>query len=232
MKIWDCYPAYLNQNLLVAEHRELHGLQQISNRKTPITKATDAHIAAWISSPNAMSIRHDQIVEEMHLHQIEHRSPMPRDDEPVEWPPLLQQPSVANQFSQLREVSSDARLAVPEDSETLIEQFAFSLMARDPALYKRLQAQTAQGDLSLDELMVTVSETLQLPVDEEVYQRVISTMWRYCAKAPEAFTFASSVNEPRRRLRAIQYLASKYKWPELWKSTALTDLATCQIVKC
>lgn len=229
MKVWDCFPAYLNQNQLIAEHRELHGLQQNVERDVPITDSMDPHIANWLRAPQAIAWRHALVAEEMRLHQVDHKSPIDSFRTPITWPSFSKEVTLTMQFEQLKALHHDARLTIPDETETLIQQSAFSLMARDPGLYKYLQNESHHGRLALAELFREVSEVVRKPVQREVYDRVIASMWRYCQKAPEAFTFASSQGRPARRIRAIQFLAGKYRWPELWQSAALTDLACCAI---
>ena len=229
MKIWDCFPAYLNQNQLIAEHRELHGLHQKTERQAPMSDSMDPHIANWLQVPQAIAWRHGLVVEEMRLHQIDHKSPIDSFRTPIEWPAFSKEISLSMQFDQIKALANDARLVVPDETETLIQQSAFSLMARDPGLYKYLQNESHHGRLAMTELFREVTEVVRKPVQREVYERVINSMWRYCQKAPEAFTYTSSNNRPSRRIRAIQFLANKYRWPELWQSAALTDLACCAI---
>ena len=229
MKIWDCYPAYLNQNQLIAEHRELHGLMQLIETGGGEQSNMDPHVANWLQAPQALAWRHALLVEEMRLHQVDHKSPMDYDRKTTVWPVISKEMSLSMQYDQLKALSHDARLVIPTETETLIRQNAFSIMARDPGLYKYLQSESHHGRLALPELFREVTLVVRKPVSKEVYERVIATMWRYCQKAPEAFTFSSSHDRPSRRIRAIQYLAGKYRWPELWQSTALTDLACCAL---
>lgn len=229
MKIWDCFPAYLNKNQLVAEHRELHGIMQMVERGYPVRSDMDPHIANWLQAPQAIAWRHSLVAEEMRLHEIAHKSPIDSFRTPVEWPPFSKEITLSMQFDQVNALAHDARLVIPNETETLIQQSAFSVMARDPALYKYLQQESHHGRLVMTELLKEVSEIVRKPVQVEVYERVINSMWRYCKQAPEAFTFSSSEHRPARRIRAMQFLAGKYRWPELWQSTALTDLACCAL---
>ncbi|MBW8191550.1 pyrimidine dimer DNA glycosylase/endonuclease V [Neiella marina] len=231
MKIWDCYPAYLTQPLLVAEHREIHGLLQIVERGKSLAKTADPHIANWLAHPGALATRHEQLVEEMSLRDIEHKSPVAVQAGAVLWPKVSGDIGIGIQFEQLAAMGNDARLLSPKKPDDLLQQNALSIMARDPSLYKFLQAENQNGRLKLIELQREVTEVIRRPVNLEFLERVVATMWRYCEQAPEAFTFSSRSKDPMRRLKAIQFLASKYKWPELWQTTALTDLACCQLVE-
>ncbi|MBD1389571.1 hypothetical protein IC617_09030 [Neiella sp. HB171785] len=230
MKIWDCYPAYLCQSMLVAEHRELHGLLQIVERGQTVDKSADPYIASWLDRPQAIAARHEQLVAEMRLLDIEHKSPVTINVGPIEWPPMSSDIGVGIQFEQLAATSEDARLKSPTKPDELLQQNALSIMAREPSLYKYLQRENQSGRLKLIEVQREVTEVIRRPVQIEYLERVVATMWRYCEQAPEAFTFSSNRRDPKRKMKAIQFLASKYKWPEIWQTTALTDLACCQIV--
>ncbi len=229
MKIWDCFPAYLSQSQLIAEHRELHGLQQLIDRGKTLGQGADPHIANWLNAPQAIAWRHALVVEEMRLQLVDHKSPIDSFRVATEWPAFSKEVSITVQFEQLKALATDARLNLPGDPKELMQQSAFSFMARDPAYYKHLQAEVMHERISVEALFKELCQVVRRPVQQEVYERVINTMWRYCQKAPEAFTFKSSQERPARRIRAIQFLASKYRWPELWHSTALTDFACCAI---
>lgn len=231
MKIWDCYPAYLSQPLLVAEHREIHGLMQIVERGQNLTKSADPQIANWLAHPGALAVRHEQLVEEMRLRDIEHKSPVALQAGAVAWPKVSGDIGIGIQFEQLAAMGNDARLKSPNKPDELLQQNALSIMAREPSLYKYLQNENQSGRLKLIEVQREVTEVTRKPVNLEYLNRVVTTMWRYCEQAPEAFTFSSKNKDPMRKLKAIQHLASKYKWPELWQTTALTDLACCQLVE-
>lgn len=230
MKIWDVHPGYLGKKLLLNEHRELHGIEQLAANNMP-GEQLDPAISAWLFRQPAIACRHQWLVEEMNLRQIEHHSPMNKRVAPADWPPL--QPTAAlEQVNALGKQKDPGRIPIPKDPKTLWTQHAYSVMARDIALYRELNERVNDPayDLSMGELAHILTDALHRPCRRGYWEKVISAMWEHCAESPEAYSYQSSLNRPERLIRAIQFLAQKYQWPEIWHSTALSDLASAQLV--
>jgi len=226
MRIWDCFPGYLNKTLLLAEHRELHAAQGIIDGGGEVL-TSDAQIVEWVKHPQAIRARHALLIEEMGLAGIEHHSSLAFDRGMVIWPVISKELTLTSQMEQLRVMRGGARLPVPQTAEELWQQCALSASARDPQYFRYLQSQVGSGSLNLNQLMSELNELLRKPVQPHAWERAVLSMWEICAKLPEAFTYSSSFNRPERLIKAIQYLASRYRWPELWYTTAITDLACC-----
>lgn len=228
MKIWNIHPGYLGNTLLLNEHRELHSVEQLASKNG---EHGDADKSVWMFRPSAIVCRHQCLVEEMALRQLEHHSPMSPSVSPADWPPL--QPAAAlEQINALIDQKDPPRLPIPNDLKTLWTHHAYSIMARDVSLYKELRARIDEPvyTLSISELANVLTETLHRPCRRSYWNKVIHAMWEHCADLPEAYSYQSSLQRPERLIRAIQFLAQKYRLPELWQSTALSDLASTQLV--
>lgn len=231
MKIWDIHPGYLGKSLLLNEHRELHSVENIAGENGAHVEHHDPAIAAWLFRQPAIACRHQWLVEEMSLRQLEHHSPMTKRIAPADWPSI--QPTAAiEQFNALTKQKDQPRLPIPNDVETLWAQHAYSVMARDVSLYRELSARLKEPvyTLSMGELAHILTETLHRPCRRSYWSKVVLAMWEHCAPLPEAYSYQSSLTRPERLIRAIQFLAQKHQVAELWHSTALSDLASAQLV--
>lgn len=226
MKIWDCFPGYLNKTLLLAEHRELHATHNIVEEGLAVS-TVDPHMLDWMNHPQAIRARHALVIEEMALAGVEHRSKLDFNRGPTTWPATSRELPLSSQIEQLQVMRGGARLAVPQSVEELWNQCALSVLARDPQYAQHIESQINSGGLHFSQLMVEINDILRQPALPHAWEKTIFSMWEVCAKLPEAFTYRSSFNRPERLIKAIQYLASRYRWPELWDTTAITDLACC-----
>lgn len=226
MKIWDCFPGYLNKTLLLAEHRELHAahghIEEGRAASISMTQPLD-----WLNYPQAIKARHALVIEEMALAGIEHQSKLEFDRGKTEWPAVSRELPLTSQMEQLRVMRGGARLPVPHTVEELWQQCALSVSARDPQYYRHLHTQVSNASIGMPQLLTELNQLLRLPVSPHAWEKTVYSMWELCAKLPEAFTYSSSFERPERLIKAIQYLASRYRWPELWYTTAITDLACC-----
>ncbi len=226
MQIWDLMPAYLSPQHLLAEHREIHALLKLTASQVEQRQHQAAGLVQWYFYPHALSWRHQWLVEEFKLVEIEHSSPLVEPIQPCEWPTASQQPNLIAQMCQ----QEGARVPMPTSDQALLQQSAFSLQARDPKQLSGLLNSASDADLTL-ELVVAVMQALQRPVRRSLLDQVIISMWDHCSEASEARYYAATKNHPIRLLRGIQFLAQRYRWPELWHSTALAELACCPVIE-
>ena len=66
MRIWDIDAGFLNDQSLLGEHRELHGIHSIiTNHKSGYSRHPET--LRWVSHLPALEVRHGLLVEEMLL---------------------------------------------------------------------------------------------------------------------------------------------------------------------
>ncbi|GAA5214603.1 pyrimidine dimer DNA glycosylase/endonuclease V [Corallincola platygyrae] len=225
MKIWDVNPGYLSRQLLLAEHTELHSIHQLIETQLDGVNQMKPSLLRWIYHPAALALRHAAVVEEMRLRGIEHKTAMPVPTTASEWPSQEGDWNAATQYAELADKGQEGRIPLPVSLEILWEQHAYSVMARDAKLFKRLQIQVASKEIEFDSLANLLVDTLRRPCHQHHWDMVVEGMWEPCKQADEAMDYSSSYQRPNRLIRGIQYLASEYKWPELWHATALCELS-------
>jgi hypothetical protein len=225
MKIWDINPGYLSRQQLLAEHSELHVLMQLIQGNSDNLSKMKPTLARWIPCPSALALRHAIVTEEMRLREIEHKSDMEISGT-VQWPEFVPDWRVADQFLALQDMEEQGRIPRPHKITELWQHHAYSVMARDIVRYKELQTEIENNTISFDVLATYLVETLRTPSTPSQWDRVVKGMWHPCQAAEEAEDYCSSLHRPKRLFSAIQYLSSKYQWPELWHSTALCELPT------
>lgn len=75
MRIWDIEPKFLCRNHLLGEHRELHGLWNISTiHKKSGGYSRHPETLRWIGRLKALYLRHEKLVLEMKKRNYVHRS--------------------------------------------------------------------------------------------------------------------------------------------------------------
>ncbi|RJX34609.1 MAG: DUF1722 domain-containing protein [Desulfurivibrio sp.] len=147
MRIWDIDPGYLNRQSLLGEHRELHAIFVVltQNRKG---YAAHPETRRWRNHLAALGKRHELLVEEMRLRGYRHHSPLPAVMGDTIWPQTFIDPPHA-QFAILREKYRNrepGRIPLPSSARELWAQHKYSVLARDPGLYRRIGPWLAAGD--------------------------------------------------------------------------------------
>jgi len=182
MRIWDIDPGYLNRQSLLGEHRELHAIFVVltENRKGysahPETRRWQNHLAA-------LAKRHDLLVEEMRLRGYHHHSPLPTVPGETAWPKTFIDPPHA-QFAILREkyrTKEPGRIPLPSSARELWAQHKYSVLARDPGLYRRIGPWLAAGDdqLRFRALARILVRTLRQPPPAGRLRNGLDHMWGY-----------------------------------------------------
>lgn len=230
MKIWDVFPAYLGRTLLLVEHRELHALAALRGTEQSFAADIDMQTVDWYEHPWALAKRHRMVVEEMRLLRLEHNSPLAEPEQHSDWPPLHRNIGIPTQFEQLRRLNGDSRIPVVNDVSRLWQQVAYSVMARDDEAYRYLAEAAHHGRVSLSELQAEITELLRQPAQFALWSKTINVMWQDCQSAPEVALYQARTERPYRRLKAIQFLAGRHPWLNLWHSTAISDLMCCAVV--
>lgn len=229
MKIWDIFPGYLGRTLLLVEHRECHALAALHEQGQQVAEDIDPRANEWLRHFWALTKRHEMVVAEMMLLNLEHNSPLPEPEVHGDWPPLHPQLGFIKQYAQVARLHSDARIPIPDSSEQLWYQVSHSVSARDQEAYRALSEAVHHGRVQLPELENDVSELLRQPASFALWEQAIDTLWQTCLKTPEAALYRARQPRPHRRMKAIQFLAARYGWLNLWQTTAITDLNCCVI---
>lgn len=223
MRIWDVDPGYLARQQLLGEHRELHGLANILiHHKKGYSRHPET--LRWVGRLPALALRHRQLACEMVLRGYHDRSPLEADDSEVRWPDIWIDPPY-RQFELLRGKYAaggrNGRIPLPSSAQQLWAQHKYSLMARDPELYRQIGPQVAHGKYrddmtSLAELLVG---QLRMPPPAGRLYNALQHMWGYVAVAGESPPESSTA-----LLSKIRKLAIEQQQAYLMHSTALGEL--------
>ncbi|MBU0965151.1 MAG: DUF1722 domain-containing protein [Proteobacteria bacterium] len=224
MRIWDIDPGYLNRQSLLGEHRELHAIFVVltQNKKGyaahPETRRWKDHLAA-------LGKRHDLLVEEMRLRGYKHHSPLPVVTGKTNWPKTFIDPPHA-QFALLQEKyrgKEPGRIPLPSSARQLWAQHKYSVLARDPRLYKIIGPWLAAADdkLRFRALARILVRTLRLAPPAGRLQNGLDHMWGYVSHLSAR---SSKEQSPRQLLQLTRELAASGNIAYLLASTALGEV--------
>jgi len=224
MRIWDVPPGYLARQQLLGEHRELHGLFSIlgGNKRG---YARHPETLRWAGHLPALALRHELLAAEMRLRAYRHRSPLPAVPGAVHWPDsFIDAPH--RQFELLRGKYADGRsgrIPLPTNTQQLWAQHKYSLMARDPALYRELGPAVAHGRYrdDIEALALLLTETLRRPPPPGRLGNALQHMWGHVASRAGQPAPADAAA----MLAAIAREAERQGEAYLLASTALSELA-------
>lgn len=178
MRIWDIDPGFLNDKSLLGEHRELHGMVSIIvNNKKGYSRHPET--LRWIDHLGGLVVRHDLLVAEMTLRGFNHKSPL--DPHRVTWPDhYIDLPHV--QLEILREKyrhKEQGRIPLPVNAQTYWASCKYSVMARDPALYREIGPALATGSMDMELLAEIVTQALRQPPPKSRLINALQHMWGY-----------------------------------------------------
>lgn len=224
MRVWDINPGYLNNASLLGEHREVHAIFSIVlNGKKGYSSHPET--LRWGSCLGALLIHHELLVSEMLLRGFSHRSPAPVL--PVSpWPDRFIDPP-ARQYAILDGKYTEkqkGRIPLPANVQQLWAQHKYSVLARDPVLYKRIGRETAvekspEYFTGLAELLV---QTMCINPEPGTLRNALEHMWGYVSSARDGQEFDRA--DPARMIREIRKRSLERKVRYLLESTALSDL--------
>ncbi len=121
--------------------------------------------------------------------------------------------------------NDDARIPVPGSSQRLWAQHKYSVMARDPALYKELGPRVSGGDSDelFDEVITLCTRLLYQAPDKGRLRNALEHMWGYVSGYDDQSIDAGTA--PLNRLaERIRLLSVDHSVTYLLHSTALCDL--------
>ncbi len=227
MRIWDVHPGYLNRQSLLGEHRELHGLVNVltKNRKG---YSRHPETLRWVGYGWAIRQRHALLAAEMKLRGYQDSSPVRTRSAKNKWPEIYIDPPY-DQFEILRMKYKDkepGRIPLPKNAQQLWSHHKYSVMARDPKLYKsigqRVSAITSKNEFS--QLALQLISILRTEPTQGTLFNALQHMWGYVSDSyPHS---SSAVNEwsHTRLLATTQKLALQDQQTYLLHSTALSEL--------
>lgn len=227
MRVWDVAPGYLNRQSLLGEHRELHGLRNILVEGKR-GYARHPETLRWHGCLSGLAARHARLAAEMRLRGYVDRTPLEVVREAA-WPEVFVTP-VAEQFALLASKyrgRERGRIPLPRSPQQLWAQHKYSVMARDPAGYRRIgrrvAAMSPRADLS--GLAEDLTRILREPPPGARLVNALEHMWGHVADAATPADRAAAGGSPTALLAAIQRLALATAEPYLLASTALSELA-------
>jgi uncharacterized protein YbgA (DUF1722 family) len=224
MRIWDIHPGYLNRNSLLGEHRELHALVSICVHG----KKGYAHhpeTLRWREFLHALALRHDILVAEMELRGYRHHSPLVIAPDHTSWPAHYVDPP-ARQFEVLRakyRTKESGRIPLPRSVQQLWAQHKYSVLARDPVIYRELGRRVANA-LDFAQLSQELVELLRRPPTRGGLRNAIEHMWGYVSDYASSDQRRQAAQDIARALDLIQQLAYAHQVTYLLHSTALSEL--------
>jgi len=222
MRIWDIDPGFLNAQSLLGEHRELHGIHSIiSKGKSGYSRHPET--LRWVSHLPALVIRHELLVEEMKLRRFNHYSPLDRDASNLEWPSVfIDQPAAQYRLLHGKYVGKrQGRIPLPINIQELWASHKYSVMARDPATYKKIGQLVASGEISFDALSKKLVLLMHTSPTRGRLANAVSHMWGYVADYSQVDPQELTSSE---LLQEIQEKSQKYNVDYLLRSTALGEL--------
>jgi len=216
MRIWDVNAGYLTNEQLHAEHALLHRLAGVRQGDA------DTELLQWMGHQPVLWLRHQLLVAEMAVRGEAHDTPLAQENEDSLWPvQYLHTPGL--QFELLgREKAQDARIPLPGTPQRLWAQHKYSVMARDPNLYKALGPGVAHGRWRDDfpGLAQVLVDALRQPPQVGRLRNALQHMWGHLAGGGEAMPA-----DDGELLLRIQQQAHARQERYLLESTALSELA-------
>jgi len=228
MRIWDIDPGYLNRQSLLGEHRELHGMVSIIvNHKNGY--ANHPETRRWADYGWALKQRHDLLVAEMSLRGYQHKTPVMTRRRQETWPPdFIDLPAHQFEILQNKYIGREAgRIPLPKNAQQLWAQHKYSVMARDPNLYRRLgrQVSTMRGRRDFAELMNILLTSLRTRPGEGGVRNALQHMWGHIVADDDKYTGIGSWSLAR-LLKETRERALRQNEIYLVHSTALGELAS------
>lgn len=226
MRIWDINPGYLNRQSLLGEHRELHGIVSILTQKKK-GYAKHPETLRWSGYGWALKQRHRLLASEMALRGYVDRSPVLMRSQKGQWPvvyidgPHRQFQILASKYK----TKDQGRIPLPDSAQALWRQHKYSVLARNPGLYKAIGQQVAgiQSSADYSALANQLTEILRSQPSEGGIRNALQHMWGYVrgtAGTGPSVTSGSLL----KLMKTIQQRAQDTQEPYLHQSTALSEL--------
>lgn len=222
MRIWDIDPGFLNDQSLLGEHRELHGIFSILlHGKKGYSRHPET--LRWQGHLPALAVRHGLLVAEMALRNFRHHSPLPPQIGKVVWPATYIDPP-DRQYIILQGKYRDkkpGRIPLPSHPQQLWANHKYSVMARSPEDYRWIGPRVAAGTLTLPELPGKLVTLLRTPPTPGRLRNGLQHLWGYVSDYTDLQPDPAA---PLAMLAEIGRLAREYQVQYLLESTALGEL--------
>lgn len=225
MRIWDINAGYLNRQSLLGEHRELHGIVSIIvNGKKGYAKHPET--MRWIGYGWALRIRHRQLTCEMALRGYTDKSPVRTRSNPNVWPQTyIDTPNVQFKLLKTKYARKEpGRIPLPRTVQELWSQHKYSILARDPVLYKKFGQLVSLSKIDFDTLANLLTEMLRLVPPQGGIRNSIQHMWGHVSESYHAENSEIDGWSLRRLLTETQKRAIVLKEPYITRSTSLSEL--------
>ncbi|MGD9254164.1 MAG: DUF1722 domain-containing protein [Chromatiales bacterium] len=224
MRIWDINPGYLNTDLLLSEHRILHDTVAILTARKP-GMINSQETSRWFGFGWALRQRHKLLVAEMNLRGYADITPVLTRSGRESWPDLERDEPIA-QLQMLDDLyleQEPGRIPLPDSAHQLWAQHKYSVLARNPALYRRIDKRVAGYRRNDDfaDLALQLTRTIRKPPTEKGIRNALQQMWSHVSGDAGQEIL---VQKPVRLLREIQHRAIEQREPFLIASTALGEL--------
>lgn len=228
MRVWDVSPGYLSRQSLLGEHRELHGLHSIllENKKG---YSRHPETLRWVGCLSGLTRRHSSLVAEMSLRGYTDRSPISDGAEQIHWPetfvtpPAMQYDLLAAKYAG----RDQGRIPLPSSAQELWAHHKYSVMARDPAAYRRLGPRIARMRRGAD--MTALAEELvhflRRDPPAKHLLNALEHIWGHVSKMANAAEKRAARVSPGDLFFTTRALATQMNEPYLMASTALSDFA-------
>jgi len=228
MRVWDVNPGYLNDQSLLGEHRELHGIVSIiTNNKKGYSRHPET--LRWVGFGWALRQRHQLLCAEMSLRGFQDKTPVPLRAKKDAWPSdYIDAPGVQYDLLMAKYLEKSAgRIPLPETSQALWAQHKYSVMARDLKSYKSLGQLVAKTRkrTKFYELAYELSTILRERPDSGGVRNALQHMWGYVNHFSERPPEVIHQLGEKELLKEIQRLSQQYQVTYITSSTALSELA-------
>lgn len=228
MRIWDVPAGYLSRQSLLGEHRELHGLDSIlTHGKRGYSRHPET--VRWVGCRAALCRRHDLLAAEMVLRSYVDRTPLDRAGTPLRWPRVFVTEPV-DQYALLRikyEGKVRGRIALPRSGHDLWAQHKYSVMARDPELYRAIGRRVARmkRGATFADLATELVDVLRRTPAAGPLANAVEHMWGYVSGAASREERERAERSVGDLLVTTRQLALRQPADYLLQSTALSELA-------
>jgi hypothetical protein len=225
MRIWDINPGYLNRQSLLGEHRELHGIVSIIvNRKKGYAKHPET--IRWIGYGWALKMRHKILACEMALRGYTDRSQVTTHSNKGKWPDTyIDNPD--RQLILLKEKytgKEEGRIPLPKNQQQLWSQHKYSVLARNPNLYKKIGRDVSKTTMDFAQLSILLTEVLREQPTEGGIRNAVQHMWGYVSDNSAKSSMYINTWPLRKLLSETQKRAMANGAPYIGTSTALSEL--------
>jgi len=227
MRVWDINPGYLNQQSLLGEHLELHGIVSILvGKKKGYSKHPET--VRWVGYGWALRQRHSLLSAEMSLRGFTEKSPVFTRAKKGMWPDTY----IDEPFQQFQILESkyrrkgQGRIPLPKTAQQFWSHHKHSVLARDITHYKNLGRAVSEmkPGQNFSELVKLVVELLRKPPTIDGLRNTLQHMWGYVSDYPSASKGKIESWSLNRLLEEIQRRALATETPYLTASTALSEL--------